>query len=139
MTISFSTKDFTPFQDRAVKAFIPEDDRAKLIYYLKSVRNVLPYKDVIPIWMIDYFNYESISPLKFHNIVITCQIFSPEIMFSSFCFKLVDSSQLDGLSNRFYQEQGTLKKVMVAEHIWFDRNYFDPLKRISQNLHQSFN
>jgi hypothetical protein len=137
MTLSLFYQDFTSYKTKGADAIIAEDDRAKLMYYLGTVKYVIGDKKEISSWMTENENYKSIDPLRFHEIVKMCQIFSPQKMLRSFRFILVDPAQLNESANQFYRLPDNSGLITAADENWFLRNYYIPLEKIIKKLSKS--
>lgn len=128
------------------KATIPDDNYARLMYYLNCVDSVISYdkSDMLS----DYQHYYLLNPAQKEVLLKTCELFNPKIFIKAGIF-IVDEKLLpNNYDNQFYkitdQRIGfhinqeimiggrTVKvlKVMACNINWLDKYYITPLKNI---------
>ena len=132
-------------KDSSVKATIPNNDVARLMYYLKSVSTVLKYNGFAK--YTNYNNYNNLSNREVNEVIQLATIFNPVILMKAKVF--IPKEDLD-MDNRFFEITDeslnihairqiviggiTTKvlKIMVFKFNWLNNNYFFPLKRLTQ-------
>ena len=124
------------------KASVPNDDVAKLMYYLHCVDTVINYNGIDR--LTDYHNYMSLTVDDMVLLFKLVLIFNPEIFVKAGIFLLADDLLPYGVDNQFYQITDeriglyvdnqiaiggrTVKvlKVMACNEDWLVRNYYRP-------------
>ena len=132
-----------------VKADVPDNKIAKLMYYLKCIRSLLPgffdeekYKNCF-----DCHKYDSISFTERHHIIDLAILFNPQILIEKHIIIVTDNEQLlNGANNEFYKitdkriglhvnseiliggKTITVMEVMVCTQYWLNNNYFWPIE-----------
>ena len=132
-------------KDDSVKTSVPDNDIARLMYYLKCVSSVLNYKGLSQ--YTNYNKYYNLSSKEKNEVIQLANIFNPVILMKAKVFILKED--LD-TGNRFFKitdesmnfhaiEQivigGITTKVlsiMLFKFNWLNNNYFLPLKRLTQ-------
>ena len=127
-------------------ASIPDNDYAKLMYYLSCVDTVINYgkSDMLS----DYQHYYLLNPAQKEVLVKTCEMFNPKIFIKSGIFIIDEKLLPNNLSNQFYkitdQRIGInvnqeiiiggrvvkVLKVMACNINWLEKYYINPLKNI---------
>ena len=140
------------YNNRKVEAIgelvtIPDNDIARLMYYLNCVFTVLKYNGFSR--YTDYKNYEEISDSyeDFSKVLELATIFNPKILMEAGIFVIDENI---GLNNRFFEItdermnfhaskeiiiggiRTRILKIMVMKSIWLINNYYMPIKRISE-------
>ena len=131
------------------KADVPDNKIAKLMYYLKCIRSLLPgffdeekYKNCF-----DYHKYDSISFTERHDIIDLALLFNPQILIKKQIIIVTDNEKLlNGMNNEFYKitdkriglhvnseifiggKTINVMKVMVCKEYWLNKNYFQPFE-----------
>ena len=85
-------------RDTTVEVTVPNDDIARLMYYLDCVSNVVKYDGFEP--YIDYKNYNYLGSDKKKSVIELAILFNPKIMVEAGVF--VPTSDLD-MNNRFFE------------------------------------
>ena len=139
-------------KDDTVKVFVPEDDIAKLMYYLDCVSTVLKYDGFYP--YNDYKNYKYLTSEERKLVIELAILFNPKIMVDVGVF--VETDNLD-MNNRFFElTDETMNihaneviviggittrvlKIMLFKSNWVFQNFIWPLKRLTQKETESYN
>ena len=142
MNIDLASKRFT-VKDVTRKVYIPGNPKAKLMYYLSCISEVLNTNKLNR--YINYSQYYYIPDSEIPNIVALASIFSPEIMIRSGIFIIENYVEL---GNRFLEITGEtmgihanqemviggivvrVVKVMLCTKMWLQNYYFDPIGNI---------
>eukprot|EP01017_Pseudomicrothorax_dubius_P025305 TRINITY_DN2716_c0_g1_i1.p1 TRINITY_DN2716_c0_g1~~TRINITY_DN2716_c0_g1_i1.p1 ORF type:complete len:318 (-),score=57.73 TRINITY_DN2716_c0_g1_i1:51-1004(-) len=134
------------------RAAIPDDDHARLMYYLNSISSCLPGLGLPP-EMMDYSKYLFLNDEAKMVIEMTALLLSPDALCGKAIFQVEDGHPvLKGFRNNFYEltETSTLRclaansregvffkgqnvevrKFMVFSNQWLDANYIAPIARI---------
>jgi len=128
------------------KVTIPDNDYAKLMYYLSCVGSVINYDkmDVLG----DYDRYYLLNADQKDIILKTCEVLNPKIFINAGAF-IVDEKLLPGNnSNQFYQITDQRIGIHINQHImiggrsvkvlkvmacninWLNNYYINPIKNI---------
>jgi len=145
-----------------VKTTVPEDNIARLMYYLNCMHNCIP-GDVVPSMFTNYSRYYSLSDDEKTAVVGLSVLLSPDLLLGKVIFPVDNSSQLlNGMTNEFYDlreakrllagaatAEGVLilegktvdvTKIMVFTENWLMKFFINPLKseawRIRQLSHE---
>ena len=128
------------------RTFVPDDDVAKLMYYLSCVDTVINYNEIDR--LSDYENYDLLSVDSLTELFKLVLLFNPEIFIEAGIFILDENLLIYGMDNQFYQITDerigihvnneimiggrTVKvlKVMACNESWLIRNYYRPWKNI---------
>ena len=128
------------------RTFVPDDDVAKLMYYLSCVDTVINYNEIDR--LSDYENYDLLSVDSLTELFKLVLLFNPEIFIEAGIFILDENLLIYGMDNQFYQITDerigihvnneimiggrTVKvlKVMACNESWLVRNYFRPWKNL---------
>ena len=140
---NFNQIQIRPF---GVVADVPDNDVAKLIYYLSCVDTVINYNELDKIC--DYSNYNMLTLEDIDELINFALLLNPKIFISDGIF-ILDSNLLSkGKENKFYNikdERISKKlnneivigdkivyvvKVMACNINWLNRIYYNPLKNI---------
>ena len=132
-------------RDETVKTSVPDNDIARLMYYLKCVSSVLNYKGLSQ--YTNYNKYYNLSSKEKNEVIQLANIFNPVILMKAKVFILKED--LDA-GNRFFKITdesmnfhairqivigGITTKVlniMLFKFNWLNNYYFLPLKRLTQ-------
>ena len=135
-------------KDDSTKAFVPNNDIARLMYYLQSVFSVLKCNSYSE--YTNYNNYYSLSNSDIMELIRLVKIFSPQILIGAKVFVLDEDLDWE---NRFIEiTDETMKihaneeiviggivtkvlKIMLFRSTWINNNYFNPLKRLTQRMY----
>ena len=134
-------------KDNSVDINIPDNDVARLMYYLQCVSSVLKYNGFS-----QYTNYNAYYLLSNEdkiNLLKLAIIFNPDIMMKVGVF--VKHEDLD-LGNRFFEItdeemkihanreiviggiRTNVLKIMFFKSSWADRNYYSPKSRLTEEI-----
>ena len=132
-------------KDDSVKTTVPDNDVARLMYYLKCVSTVLNYKGFSQ--YTNYNKYYNLSRKEVNEVIQLANLFNPVILMRAKVF--IPKEDLD-TGNRFFKITdesmnfhairqivivGITTKVlsiMLFKFSWLNKNYFLPLKRLTQ-------
>ena len=132
-------------KEDSVRASVPDNDIARLMYYLKCVSSVLKNNGLSQ--YTNYNKYYNLSSKEKNEVIQLANIFNPIILIKAKVF--IPKEDLD-MDNRFFKitdeslnfhaiEQivigGITTKVlsiMLFKFNWLNNNYFLPLKRLTQ-------
>ena len=125
---------------------VPDDDVARLMYYLSCVDTVIDYQEIDI--LTDYENYDLLTVDEMTKLFELVLIFNPKYFIEKGVF-IVNEDLLPGnLSNQFYKitderiglhvsdqmfiggRTVNVLKVMACSKDWLLRNYFIPWKNI---------
>ena len=124
---------------------IPNNDIARLMYYLSCVDTVISYDEDI---LSDYQHYYLLTPNQKEVLIKLVEIFKPQIFIAAGIFILDQSLIPEGFNNEFYkitdQRIGIhinqeimiggryvrVLKVMACDITWLNKYYYTPLKNI---------
>ena len=138
---------FGNFSNLKVQTFgertsVPDDDVAKLMYYLSCVDTVINYNEIDR--LTDYENYDLLSVDSMAELFKLVLLFNPKIFIETGIFILDEYLLPYGFDNQFYQitderigihvnneimiggRTVQVLKVMACNQRWLDRNYFRP-------------
>ena len=141
------------------KGYVPDDDLARLMYYLYCVSVVIKYdKDDKDSKLTDFKKYYCLTEGEKIAVYALIISFNPRILVEKGIFVLDSSLLPPGFSNDFIEITderigihvnqeviigGRIVKVlkfMVCDSSWITRNYIEPVERISQTLkYRSYN
>lgn len=150
MALGFNQK-IVILTDTSVDATVPNNDRALLMYYLKSMCTVMQLEvtDYSIQRLNDYKKYHLLTRDEEKELIRLCTLVSPDNLEGKCIFH---SEELcgEGASNRFYKVDSTetgfvasqnvfvgavqvsVKKVMVYKTKWINENYLDPMYRLTK-------
>ena len=137
--------------NRGVYAFgertsVPDDDVAKLMYYLSCVDVVINYNEIDR--LTDYENYDLLSVEDMSELFKLVLLFNPKIFVDAGIFILDEYLLPFDMDNQFYEITDEriglhvnneiliggrivkVLKVMACNESWLLRNYFRPWKNI---------
>ena len=143
MNIDFAQNTFK-VKDITVKVFVPENPKAKLMYYLNCISQVLNTNTLNR--YINYSQYYNIPDSEISDIVKLAKIFNPEDMLKLGIFIMEDYIDL---GNRFFEITDEtmgihanqefviggivvrVLKIMLCTKTWIKTYYNDPIEDIS--------
>ena len=121
--------------------YVPDNNLAKLIYYLDCVTSVIQIEEKLP----DYREYFLISEEEEKALVTLAILFNPKILIDNSLFLVGEKYVPSGKTNQFYEITnnefglhvsseviigGVSRKVMKFMGClpsWLDKNYYHPL------------
>ena len=125
------------------KAYVPENNLAKLMYYLNCVTGVIQYDENNK--FLEYQKYYLLSEKEEQLVVIIAILFDPKILISQSLFLVGSEYVPSGKTNQFYELTnnkfgihinseviigGVARKVlkfMGCTQSWLDDNYYEPI------------
>lgn len=125
---------------------VPDDDVARLMYYLHCVDTVINYQGIDK--LSDFKNYRRLTVEDMTVLFKLVLLFNPEIFLDAGIFILQIDPLPNGLDNQFYEITNErigihinnqivlggrtvrVMKVMVCNPAWLIRNYYRPWKNI---------
>ena len=132
-------------KEDSVRASVPDNDIARLMYYLKCVSSVLKNNGLSQ--YTNYNKYYNLSSKEKNEVIQLANIFNPIILIKAKVF--IPKEDLD-MDNRFFKitdeslnfhaiEQIVIGgittkvlKIMFFKFSWLNNNYLLPLKRLTQ-------
>ena len=141
-------------QEKPNKVTIPNNDIARLMYYLNCVFYVIQYD--IDKKFTDYNNYYNLTKKEEETVVGLALLFNPKILIDLKIF-ILDSRLLIGeFSNEFYKitderigihvneevmiggKVVRVLKVMAINENWLNNNYLDPIDNINNRKKNNY-
>ena len=138
----------------SVKVFVPDNDVARLMYYLSCVCEAVDCQDDAEIQRFtSYQNWHRLSIIEKQALAVLCYTFSPDV-FNDKVFFQIDALCVEFI-NEFYkisQVQTRLlaaesvviagrtrqvNKVMVYKRQWLQYYYNDPMRRLAASFSNS--
>lgn len=128
---------------------LPENPKAKLMYYLDCVAVVIQLNDPILRRLRSYRNYSSLTEAETDALLAFVVLFSPDELIGKVFFP---SEDCGGGSNQFYElnavshmlavtdniliggERKRVAKVMFFTRLWLEYNYLVPLRSFQSRL-----
>ena len=125
---------------------VPDDDVARLMYYLSCVDAVINYQVIDK--LSDFRNYQRLTVEDMTALFKLVLLFNPEIFLDANIFILQIAPLSNGLDNQFYEITNErigihinnqiliggrtvrVMKFMVCNPTWLMRNYYRPWKNI---------
>ena len=125
---------------------VPDDEVAKLMYYLSCVDTVINYQEIDK--LSDYENYDLLTADDLLELFKLVLIFNPKYFVEKGVFIINENLLPNGLGNQFYKitderigihvnnemfiggRTVNVLKVMACNMDWLIRNYFTPWKNI---------
>ena len=125
---------------------VPDDDVARLMYYLSCVDTVIDYEGIDN--LSDYQNYDLLTVDEMAELFKLVLIFNPKYFVEKGVFVVNENLLPNGLGNQFYKitderigihvnnemfiggRTVNVLKVMACNMDWLIRNYFTPWKNI---------
>ena len=135
---------------------IPNNDAAKLMYYLSCVDTVISHEEEQS-KLTDYENYDLLNEFEINLLITSVTFFHPQIFIESGVFIKDPSLIPDGMDNEFYQitdsrigihvneeiiiggKSVKVLKIMACNNYWLLEYYFDPLDNLKHPILTSFN
>lgn len=153
MTAYLQTEQ-TQFELTGVKVVVPDDDTARLMYYLSCVCTIIDCADDPDIQRFtSYLYYHRLSLDERKALIALCYIISPDVLNNKVFFQ---SDALCGeFSNEFYTIHQVRNQILAAESVviagrtrqvhqimtykwrWMQLNYHDPMRRLAAVFNNS--
>ena len=139
----FGMKDITS------KVTVPDNARAKLMYYLSCVKTVIQLNDSTLQRLSDYNNYQLLTDPEIDALLALVILFSPDELLGKVFFHDEDCG---GWNNQFFElsavshmlavtdniliggERKRVAKVMFFKTSWLDNYYLTPLRSFEGRL-----
>ena len=134
-------------EDNTVEVQVPENDTAKLMYYLSCVSTVIMYDKANK--LTDYRNYNSLTLEEQADVYACAILLNPKMFLDAGIFIINPKLLTRGLSNQFYKITDSrvgvhvnqeiavggvsvkVLQIMVCEESWINRNYIRPLENLN--------
>ena len=128
---------------------VPDNARAKLMYYLSCVKTVIQLNDSPLRRLTDYHNYHLLTDPEIDALLAMVILFSPDELLGKVFFPDEDCG---GWNNQFFEltavshmlavtdniliegERKRVAKVMFFQRSWLDNNYLTPLRSFEGRL-----
>ncbi len=128
---------------------VPDNPKAKLMYYLESVASVLDLNSPNLNRLKNYQNYYSLSEAETDALLALVLLLSPDELVGKVFFH---SEDCGGSTNKFYELSAVSNMVAVADSIviggerkrvakimffkmsWMEKNYFTPIRSFRGRL-----
>ncbi|XP_067024472.1 uncharacterized protein [Acropora muricata] len=128
---------------------VPNNSKAKLMYYLSCVKTVIQLDDSTLQRLTDYHNYHLLTDPETDALLAMVILFSPDELLGKVFFHDEDCG---GWTNQFFElssvshmlavtdniliggERKRVAKVMFFKRSWLDNNYFTPLRSFQGRL-----
>ena len=128
---------------------VPNNSKAKLMYYLSCVKTVIQLDDSTLQRLTDYHNYHLLTDPETDALLAMVILFSPDELLGKVFFHDEDCG---GWTNQFFElssvshmlavtdniliggERKRVAKVMFFQRSWLDNNYFTPLRSFQGRL-----
>ncbi len=135
------------------KVTVPDNDIARLMYYLSCVHTVINYdsKDMFT----DYEHYYLLTGNERIELMALVSLFNPNLFVEAGIFIIDDNLVPEGSSNEFYEitdhkiafhvNEGIMiggkyvkvRKIMACKTDWLYRNFINPLNNITKSLKET--
>ncbi|CAF1050307.1 unnamed protein product [Rotaria sordida] len=145
-------RDQFSLRPTSTRATVPDNDLARLMYYLNCVFNAIEYKDQDVRRYRDYHNWSLLSDTEQRAVLVFALALSPNELDGQVFFH---SDELCGdSSNKFYElsqvrhqllavqsivisgQTHNVKKIMTYKMSWIQNNYIEPVKRLTYYFNQ---
>ena len=136
-------------RDTSVSVSVPQNPKAKLMYYLNCVATVIQLDDPALSRLRNYQNYYLLSDQETDALLALVILLSPDELIGKVFFP---SEDCGGRSNQFYElsavshmlavadnvviggERKRVGKVMFFQRSWMENNYFSPIRSFQDRL-----
>ena len=136
-------------RDISTTATVPDNSKARLMYYLSCVKTVIQLNDSTFERLSDYDNYHLLTDAEIDALLAMVILFSPDELVGKVFFPDEDCG---GQNNQFFElsavshtltvtdniliggERKRVAKVMFFKRSWLDNNYLTPLKSFEGRL-----
>ena len=136
---------------------VPEDDYAKLMYYLHCIYTVIEPNDYSISRLRDYKHYYNLSSSEKDTVYDHAILFEPQLFINANIIIVDQSLLIDHLDNKFYKitderiaahvddefmiggKTVRVLNVMACNDIWLNNNYYSPIERLTRLKRQSKN
>ena len=136
-------------RDTSVNASVPQNPKAKLMYYLNCVASVIQLDDPALSRLRNYQNYYLLSDQETDALLALVILLSPDELIGKVFFP---SEDCGGHSNQFYElsavshmlavadniviggERKRVGKIMFFQRSWMETNYLTPIRSFQDRL-----
>jgi hypothetical protein len=148
--MAFLQRNQLDFKDITVNVTVPNNDIARLMYYLNCVCEAVEYNDADVRRFRNYNNWSSLSNEEIRVLLALCLTLSPDVFNNKVFFH---SDALCGnRSNRFYEinqvshqllavesiiiagRRRQVNKIMTYTMSWITSYYVNPIKQIAERF-----
>ena len=138
----------------STKTTVPDNDYAKLMYYLNCVSSIVDFD--IPRKYINYDEYYNLSYSEKKELLALCILLEPSLFTNSHLFILDENGEiLKTSNNEFYELKATqfglhinseiliagkmvrALKIMIFDSYWMRKFYYNPIKSIQCNPYRT--
>ena len=148
--MSFLERQQTQIKDTTVKASVPNNDVAKVMYYLNCACSCINYNDNDIAQYRNYANWASLSDEEDRLVFYLALVLNPDILIEKVFFPSDELCR--DMSNRFYEinqvrhqfaivpstivagRTCNVSKIMTYKQAWMRNNYFEPMFRLQQRF-----
>ena len=134
-------------EDNTVEVHIPDNDTAKLMYYLSCVSTVIMYDKANK--LTDYKNYDLLTIDEMADVYACAILLNPKMFLDAGIFIINPNLLTRGLCNQFYKITDSrvgvhvnqeiavggvsvkVLQIMVCDESWISRNYIRPLENLN--------
>ena len=131
---------------------VPDDPRARLMFYLKCMCDVLDLDEPNLNRLVDYQNYHCLTTAEIDALIKLCFLISPDELNGKCIFEDEDNEVCGEKLNQFVavsavqsrvlateniligNQQTHVKKVMFYRHAWIVRYYVEPMVQLKLTL-----
>ena len=152
MALAFGKTELT-VKKTGVAATVPDNPKAKLMYYLHSICHALDLdtSDSQNIRRLrDYANYRALSDDEVTQLLLLCAMLSPDILLDKVIFQ--NDAMCGERSNEFYEigavrnrmvvsnsiviggQTRRVNKIMTFQMIWLRTYYLNPMQALAGEL-----
>eukprot|EP00477_Mikrocytos_mackini_P003305 GAHX01004153.1.p1 GENE.GAHX01004153.1~~GAHX01004153.1.p1 ORF type:complete len:177 (+),score=20.24 GAHX01004153.1:49-579(+) len=135
---------------------VPENPRAKLMYYLSCVCDALQLdsSDTRNIARLkDYQNYFRLTEEEKSELLVLCAVLSPDVLLNKVFFQ--NDRMCGNSSNEFYDigtvasqlvvsssiviggQRKNIRKIMTFKMSWLRKNYLEPIQALARELEEA--
>ena len=136
-------------RDTSVSVSVPQNPKAKLMYYLNCVATVIQLDDPALSRLKNYQSYDSLSEGETDALLALVILLSPDELIGKVFFP---SEDCGGHSNQFYElsavshmlavadniviggERKRVGKIMFFKRSWMEHNYLTPIRSFQDRL-----
>lgn len=139
-----------------VSVSVPDNPRAKLMYYLSCVCDALQLdsSDTMSISALkDYQNYYRLTEEEKKKLLVFCVMLSPDVLLNKVFFQ--NDRMCGDRSNEFYDigtvasqlvvsnsiviggQRKNIRKIMTFKMSWLRKNYLEPIQALASELDEA--
>lgn len=138
------------FRDTTVSVTVPNNDVARLMYYLNCVCQAIQYTDNDIDRYRSYTNWSALSNEEVRLLLVLCLTLSPDVFNNKVFFQ--SDALCDDFQNKFYEisqvrhqllavqsivvagRTHQVNKIMTYKMSWMRNYYLDPIQRLAQRF-----